>query len=235
MENGDPTQSAPPEAAAAPGPNGPAAAPSAPQPAEQPSLASLLNEFEESLKSPAPAAEPPKADPPQATPAPAAANPHAHIDAQMAEFNQWQKTNALELQVKGLSSEVEAARTYIDHQHFDAAVGLIEKRLSDDGLCVPASFVRDSLIAMSVQDEALRSAFDNRGANPGHFNRLFKKAQHRIYEAARSMPDPEATANRAAVAAAIRGTTAKTYAEPTPKYGSMTEAEFTKEKAKFGL
>ena len=56
-----------------------------------------------------------------------------------------------------------------------------------------------------------------------------------LYKAAQSFPDKEATENRAAVSAAVRGASNPAPIERPLNYGAMTDGEFAKEKAKFGL
>jgi hypothetical protein len=227
----DPTETQPSpqltaEAAASPDPHGSPAA----QPAKEPDLASLLSEFEASTATPKPEPQPPQADPVPATPTPAV-DP---IAAGMAGFDDLARAHRLETENKALAAEVAAARAYIDRQHFSEATAAIEKRLADYELPVPEGFVKTALMA-AAHDPAIARAWDARGENPAAFAKVMRKLQDGIVAQARSFPDPEATANRAAVAAAVRGTSTKNYKEPTPKYSEMDDATFAKEKAKFGL
>jgi len=197
-------------------------------------LASLLSEFEASTAPKAP--EPPQAPAAQAPQAeakdPAAFDP---VATAMAGFNDWQKANLLEGEVKVLNTQLEAARQRIDYDDFNKAVAAGERMLQDADLLVPDGFVRDKLLAMSVEFPESAQIFDHRAENPKAYERAMKKVNHKIYEAARSMPDPEISENRAAVAAAVRGASTKVHKEEAPRYGDMNDAEFAKEKAKFGL
>jgi hypothetical protein len=97
------------------------------QPAKEPDLASLLSEFEASTATPKPEPQAPQADPAQATPTPAV-DP---IAAGMAGFDDLARAHRLETENRALTQEVQAARHYIDNQHFDQAVTAGEKMLAD--------------------------------------------------------------------------------------------------------
>jgi hypothetical protein len=56
-----------------------------------------------------------------------------------------------------------------------------------------------------------------------------------LYKAAQSFPDKDATEDRMAVSAAVRGTSTTAPAETPPNYGAMTDAEFEAEKKRIGL
>jgi len=141
----------------------------------------------------------------------------------------------LEDQVKNLSSEVSLARTYLDRQAFDSAVGAIEKRLDAQELIVPTGYVETALKA-EAHDPAVVQAFDNRGQDPKTFARTMRKLQDKIVAAAKAMPDREVTADKMAVAAAMRGASTNRMPEaPKPNYGKMTDAEFSKAKQDLGL
>jgi hypothetical protein len=204
------------------------------QPAEptiQSDLASLLSEFE-SATTPKPEPAPQAPQQPAPDKAPQYGDP---IEAGMAGFPDLARAHELEGQVKNLTAEVNAARHYLDTQHFDQAVTAGEKMLQDAELYVPPDFVRGQLIAMATLNPQLAQAFDNRGQNPQAYARMLKKAHASIMASAKAMPDAAATSDRNAVAAAVRGTSTKHYVDPPPKYGDMTDAEFQKEKAKFGF
>jgi hypothetical protein len=121
---------------------------------------------------------------------------------------------------------------------FDNIVTRTEQILKDEGIPVGEDYVKRWFAAESLIDPQLRDAFDHRYDSPQHLkraNHLVDKARQRMISAARSQPDPEATANRYAVAAAVRGASGIAPPEKPPRYGDMSEAEFAREKKKFGL
>ena len=203
---------------------GSAFTPAAPEPkadAPAPSLDELLAEFESTAT--------PKQQPePQAQPQPQApaADP---LDGMMAELREL----GLQHEIKNLTQEVSHARSFIDNLHFSEAVNTIEKRLADSELPVPAGYVKTALMA-AAHDPAVASAFDNRGQSPANYNRVMRKLQDKIIADAKSMPDRDATETKMLVSNYMRGRS-KMPAEPPPNFGAMNDAEFAKEKAKYGL
>ena len=192
-------------------------------------LASLLQEFDAASQQPTPKPEA-KAQPEVSAPT-AEASP---LDTGAAWLD-WRRAEQLDGQVKNLSSQLEGARRIFDQQDFEKAVSAAEKLLQDAQLPVPEGFVKNALVAASTQDPELRAAFDNRGSNPHLYGRLLKKANERIFESARSMPDPQATADRAAVVFAVRNSGKVLPAAPPPRYGDLSDAEFAAEKKKLGF
>jgi hypothetical protein len=153
----------------------------------------------------------------------------------LAGFEDWARANRLQGEVTGLAAELEKARTRVDQQDFEQVVSAGEKRLADAGLLTPKDYVREKLMLEAVQNARLRASFDNRGSDPRTFNRELRKAYDRIYEGAKSIPDKQATEDRAAVVHAMRGSTTKAPEEKAPDYGSMTSGEFAKELSKHGI
>jgi hypothetical protein len=137
--------------------------------------------------------------------------------------------------IREWGGELEQARHFIDNHQFGEAVAAGDKMLADNDLVVPPDYVRSQLISMSIEFPELAAAFDNRNQAPKEYARMLRKAHNRIVASAKTMIDRDVSADRAAVAAAVRGTSTKEYKEPTPKYGDMDEATFTREKAKFGI
>src|SRR5262249_25158050 len=121
-----------------------------------------------------------------------------------------------------------------DISAFDGIVGKADKLLQESGLAMGDEWARRWLIAEAQLNPALAQAFDQRHQSPDRFARQEKKVMERLLKAAKSQPDPEATANRMAVAAAVRGTTGKVPEEKPIRYGDLTDAEFKKELRKYG-
>jgi hypothetical protein len=103
---------------------------------------------------------------------------------------------------------------------------------------LPAGFAETWLRAESTRDPELRASFDNRYSSPQakHWaESRFKKAMSRLFEAAKSFPDKDATEDRAAVVAWMTRGVGKAPEPAPPKYGQMNDAEFEAEKKRVGL
>jgi hypothetical protein len=103
---------------------------------------------------------------------------------------------------------------------------------------LPADFAETWLMAESIRNPQLRKAFDERYSSPEakHWAETrFKKAMFSLYKAARSVPDRQATEDRAAITAWMTRGAGKAPEPAPPNYGAMTDAEFTAEKAKLGV
>ena len=96
---------------------------------------------------------------------------------------------------------------------------------------LPADFAERWLTAEAVKDQKLRAAFDNRYSSPQAYSfaqSQVRKAIERLYKAAKSLPDIEATEDRALVTAMMRGAS-KAMPAPRPvRYGDMTDVEFNR-------
>ena len=62
------------------------------------------------------------------------------------------------------------------------------------------------------------------------FQRFEKNAFERLYKSTKAEPDPIATADRHAVAAAVRGASGALPPEKPVRYGDLTDSEFAAEK-----
>jgi hypothetical protein len=62
-----------------------------------------------------------------------------------------------------------------------------------------------------------------------------QKLIERLYKSAKSQPDPEAIADRAMVAAAVRGSATRMPEGKPVRYGDLTDVQFAAEKRKYGL
>ena len=198
----------------------------APQPAPQPvaTLDQLLAEFDTGT---APQPEPWQPVAPKAPEAPPAA-----VDP-LVEFNNWGDRRLLEQKVEHLTAEVDAARQFVDRLHFTEIERTIEKRLADSELAVPENYVKTALAA-AAHDPQIVHAWDNRANDPRSFSRAMRKLQDQIFRDARSIPDRAVTEDRRAISAFMKGVS-KLPEEKPPRYGDMNDADFAKEKAKYGL
>jgi hypothetical protein len=190
------------------------------------------------------------ASPGEATPAPAAnvpapvpQSPENNSDPGEAAFNRDMKLLANEQELKNIKGFMEVL--YQDRQlqqaraDFSNIVTRGEKALKEAGVPVSEEFVQRWLISEAQTNPQLRDAFDKRYASPENQRRaekLIKQSMQNLVTSARREPDPDATADRNAVAAAVRGaSTNKIQERPAPRYGDMTDGDFAAEKKRLGL
>lgn len=93
----------------------------------------------------------------------------------------------------------------------------------------------DLIDGRAKRDPRLQNAWNNRAANPKAWSGVQKALSAEIAKKFSKLPDPNATEDREAVTAAVRGASPKAPAEKAPNYGAMTNAEFQAEKARLGL
>ena len=104
------------------------------------------------------------------------------------------------------------------------------------GYAVTDDFARRWLTAEAVLNGRLRDSWDQRYNSAQHqreAERAVERARDAFVQSLKSMPDREATLDRMAVSAAVRGTSAPPPETP-PNYGDMTDAEFALERKKVG-
>jgi hypothetical protein len=140
--------------------------------------------------------------------------------------------------------ELEQAIAQMQHQQwlaeeradFDKVVSEIDEGLRDFP-DLPANFSRDWLMARGLDDPKLRDAFDNRRQFPRIWARAKQDATAQLYKLAASRPDRELTADRNAVAAAVRGASSSaTPHEPEPDLSNLNNAEFRRHvREKYGI
>jgi hypothetical protein len=114
---------------------------------------------------------------------------------------------------------------------FDGLVGRANDQLKKWEVPVGDDFVRRWLISESQLNPQLIAAFDNRNNSAEHnrrYQRIERKVLERLFNDAKRQPDPEATADRYAVVAAMRGGTGQPAPDKPVKYGELSQAEFEK-------
>jgi len=106
-------------------------------------------------------------------------------------------------------------------------------------LDIPDYIVRGWIGDRGDAEPGINKIWNSRGNDPASAKKLiaalakdFRKEQA-AYK--KSQPDPDATADVAAVTAAVRGASTRQPEDKQPNYGSMNDADFKKELAKFGL
>lgn len=91
---------------------------------------------------------------------------------------------------------------------------------------VPDYVVRGWIDDKAENNAAIRDIWINRDKNPAALNRLLTGMKKEFAGTQKKMPDPEATADRAAVAAAVRGASTRAPEQKPVNLGSMNNAEF---------
>jgi hypothetical protein len=122
---------------------------------------------------------------------------------------------------------------------FDLLVKEGLEKCSASDIPVTEDFVKRCMVAEAQLDPQLRVAFDQRYRSPQHgkhADKLVEKAMQRLLKSASSQPDPQATADHQLVAAAVRNASSnRPFEAPAVRYGELNDAQFAKEKAKYGL
>lgn len=209
-------------------------------------LASLLSEFEAGTAKPAVAPSSAAESPNSAAPNGKSNSTEAPVDPVAAAIekamNQGKVTDELTAHLSTYGRLVEQMRVNeIQRQakaDFENIVSKGNEMLKDAGVPVGDDFVKRWLIAESSLDPQLREAFDSAYLSKDHLRRaekLIGKAMNRLLTSAKSQPDPEATADKRAVAWAVKNSGRAIPAPAAPKYGDMNDADFAAEKKKLGL
>lgn len=216
----------------------------APEPADQASaadkpastlddLTSLLSEFEASTTKPAEAKDAPKGQ----------SKPQETLDPVAAALRDGFKVDELR---HGLRTQGEVVNRLFQEQirqqnerDFSRITEIGNQRLKDAGIPVGEDFVERWFAAEANMNPQLRDAFDKRYEFAQHrrqYEKLADKAMGRLMKSARSQPDPEVTADKMAVVAALKGaSSSQAPPDPPVRYGDLTDGQFAAEKKKLGL
>ena len=126
-------------------------------------------------------------------------------------------------------------------EHEDREEAFAQAKKSLEGLDhLPDDFARRWLIAEASLDAELHHDWHHRHESPDDMLRCqntLRRTLNKLREEAKRMPDPEATADRAAVAASIMKDGRSTVAieKPPPDLSRMSDQEFQKFKEGLGL
>jgi len=163
-------------------------------------LDQLLSEFDESGRA-------------RATPEPA--RPATNADAANPDFK------ALADEVRGLRTErqQETFRKDMDTTIKDVR-GNLDPEYFDD------VFVESWMDAQARLDPRLASAWANRHANPKQFAKVKESLGRTFVKKYGSLPDKQATEDREAVTAAVRGASTRAPEGKAPDFGKMSNHEF---------
>ncbi len=91
---------------------------------------------------------------------------------------------------------------------------------------VPASFVANFFKTRAAEDQATRDAWFNQQQNPRAWNVALRRLRYEMQKELSSRIDPEATTDRAAIAAFMKSASGPINAEPPPKFATMSNREF---------
>jgi len=178
------------------------------------SLESLLAEFEQST------AKPEGTDAP-ATDTPPDANGTDALTSLQRQFDGFREQTML----RDLQAQEDA----------DAATVIGQAKEAVAGYPVPDDYAEAYLLRAYQLDANLQEAWDHRYDSDAARDRCERAVRHaigKLVDSAKSMPDPEATADTLAVVHAVRGTSTKAPEERPPDYSRMTNEEFGREQEK---
>ena len=137
--------------------------------------------------------------------------------------------------VKDASAEVLAARDEIRTERFQRDMNATIKDVRGD---LPADLYDDDMVqswidAQARKDPRLAAAWVNRNADPKKFGQVKTALGKEFAKRYGRIPDQGATEDRAAVTAAVRGSSQRAPEAKAPNYAEMSNAEFEAEKAKY--
>jgi hypothetical protein len=92
------------------------------------------------------------------------------------------------------------------------------------------TLVKAYINARADEDPRLAKAWVDRHANPKAFNRVVEQIGREFRQKLSKLPDKQATEDREAVTAAVRGASTPASPASSPDFGRMSDAEFLKEK-----
>lgn len=129
------------------------------------------------------------------------------------------------------------ARRELAEWKFEREIQPVVKTIRGD---IPQEVFSDNEIrwwldGQAKEDPRLQQAWLNRKANPAAWSKVEKAISAKLAKKFHKLPDPNATEDVEAVTAAVRGASRTAPADPPPKFGSMSNAEYRKTvKEKYG-
>jgi hypothetical protein len=196
------------------------AGPSPPEAASQePSLDELLQEFDKSTR------------PPATEPAP--------VDVPAAPVPDWQShlpPNSQYTHQSVVDRVDEMARTRaLEEAGRDLEVACMQVRGDLDAGVYNDAFVQTWLDNQARSSPGIQHVWMNRERDPHAYYAAIEALEKKFAKTFSRAPDAEATADRNAVAAAVRGASGRAPPEPKPNYGRLSDAEFRREvREKYG-
>ena len=150
------------------------------------------------------------------------------------------QTNRDLLEMRVWAQGVEEERV-ARREHEDREEAFAQAQKSLEGIDhLPDDFARRWLIAEASLDAELHHDWHHRHESPDDMRRCqstLRRTLNKLREEAKRMPDPDATADRAAVAASIMkdGRSSVAIQKPPPDLSRMSDQEFAKYKEGLGL
>lgn len=126
--------------------------------------------------------------------------------------------------------EIAEVKRYIFKQDMDKTVKSVRGDLDADYF--DDSMVKAWIEAQAEADPRLGMAWANRHSNPKQFEKVVDSLGRTFNKKYGKLPDRQATDDRDAVTAAVRGASTRVPAGQAPDYSRMTDREFEAEKEK---
>jgi hypothetical protein len=197
-------------------------------------LASLLEEFNAATAKPKEESKPANAE---NSPADPTKDLMAEFDKSLGAMGM---SAGLRQHLQTYATTVHAMQAQQMHEKakadFNGIVDRFDKAAREAGYPISEDYARRWLTAESVTNQRLVEAFDHRydsAEAARRADKMVKKAREKFLAAAKKEPDPQATADRAAVTWAVRNTTTVAPPAPPVRYGDLTDAEFEAEVKKY--
>lgn len=162
------------------------------------------------------------------------------LDSLLASFDGDSKTGAAETKpkpetnagdggdLKALTAEVKGQLSELQQEKFrkdmDSTINRVRGDLASDYF--DDTFVEAWLDAEARKDPRLAKAWTDRNANPKQFQKVVDQLGRTFAKKYGKLPDAQATEDRAAVAAAVRGASTQAPEGKAPDYKGKSDAEF---------
>jgi hypothetical protein len=162
------------------------------------------------------------------------------LDSLLAEFDQGTKKpdtvsspDTKPTLPDALAQDVQALKSQAQEWAQEKNKRAIAETVDDIRGDVPKEVFDDEMVeawldAQARRDPRLAQAWLQREQNSQKWGKVKAELGRQLAKKAGSLPDRNATDDREAVAAAVRGASAKAAVEPAPNFGAMTDAELRK-------
>jgi hypothetical protein len=187
--------------------------------------------------------------------APEPAPPDTDLDALLAEFDQSTKTMTAGNTAAPLADDFaerqqranNGERSLSPAEQAAYAEGMqraerdLKSVVTDVRADMPLHLYSDDFVQTWIDNQArqnlqLQRVWMNRDSSPGAFRAAVNQLSKKFYKTFRDMPDREATEDRNAVTAAMRGASSRAPEDRPPSYGTLSNAEYAKDvRERFGF
>lgn len=124
----------------------------------------------------------------------------------------------------GAFAALEQVQSFIFRQDMQKTIATVRGELDPETFDEP--LVEAWIDAQARQDPRLKTAWVNRHASPKQFERVVQGLARNFAKKFSRLPDRNATEDRAAVTAAVRGASTKAPEGKAPDFKEMSDAEF---------